>query len=112
MVVEKAIKTMNYQELIPHIVNKIKTQFNPEKIILFGSLVWGNPGEDSDIDLFLIMDSELRRDERARKVQKLFSDRKFPLDIIVYTPLEIEDSIKRGNPFIKEILSKGSVVYG
>jgi len=103
---------MNNQELIPHIVNKIKTQFNPKKIILFGSLVWGNPGEDSDIDLFLIMDSELRRDERARKVQKLFSDRTFPLDIIVYTPLEIENSLKRGNPFIKEILSKGSVVYG
>ena len=112
MAVEEAIKTMNNQEIIPYIVNKIKTQFNPKKIIQFGSLVWGKPGEDSDIDLFIIMDSELRRDERARKVQKLFSDRKFPLDIIVYTPLEIEDIIKRGNPFIKEILSKGSVVYG
>lgn len=104
--------TMTRKKMITEIVKKIKAQFHPQKIILFGAYAWGEPSEDSDIDLFLIMESSLRRDERARQIQKIFSDRTFPLDIIVYTPEEVEKSLKSGNPFIKEILSKGGVLYG
>jgi len=97
--------TKNKQLL--QITDKIKTHFNPQKIIVFGSYAWGKPTEDSDIDIFLIMESNLRRDERARQVQKIFSQRTFPLDVIVYTPEEVEQSLKRGNPFIREILNQG-----
>ena len=100
--------TKNKQLL--QITDKIKTHFNPQKIIVFGSYAWGKPTEDSDIDIFLIMESNLRRDERARQVQKIFSQRTFPLDVIVYTPEEVEQSLKRGNPFIREILNQG-VLY-
>ena len=103
---------MTAQKKINEIVIQIKKQFQPQKIILFGSSAWGSPAEDSDIDLFLIMESNLRRDERARKIQKIFSDRTFPLDIIVYTPEEVEESLERGNSFIEEILSKGIVLHG
>lgn len=103
---------MTAQKKINEIVIQIKKQFQPQKIILFGSSAWGSPAEDSDIDLFLIMESNLRRDERARKIQKIFSDRTFPLDIIVYTPEEVEESLERGNSFIEEILSKGTVLHG
>lgn len=99
-------------KLILSIVDKIKDQFHPLKIILFGSYAWGVPDDDSDIDLFVIMESNLRRDQRSRQIQKIFSERTFPLDIIVYTPEEIKLSIKRGNSFIKEILTRGGVVYG
>ncbi len=84
---------------IVEISDKIKARFHPLKIILFGSYAWGKPTSDSDIDLFLIMDSNLRRDDRAVQVSDLFLDRTFPLDIIVYTPEEVEMSIKRDNPF-------------
>ena len=100
------------KEIVAEIARKIKAHFQPEKIILFGSYAWGKPNEDSDIDLFLVMESTLRRDERARRIQILFPDRTFALDVIVYTPGELERSLKRGNPFIKEILSKGGVLYG
>lgn len=98
---------MSHSDTITEIINKINSQFNPQRIILFGSYAWGKPSEDSDIDLFLIMESDLRRDERARQVQKLFPYRTYPLDIIVYTPQEVMHSLERGNPFIKEILEKG-----
>ena len=100
--------TKNKQLL--QITDKIKTHFNPQKIIVFGSYAWGKPTDDSDIDIFLIMESNLRRDERARQVQKIFSQRSFPLDVIVYTPEEVEQSLKRGNPIIREILNQG-VLY-
>lgn len=99
------------KETIRRLVKKIKTEFQPQKVILFGSYAWGKPTEDSDVDLFLIMESDLRRDERARRIQKLFSDRTFPLDIIVYTPKELEQSLKRGNHFIREIMIKGDVLH-
>ena len=102
----------NKKEIIAEIVDKIKAQFRLQKIILFGSYVWGVPTEDSDIDLFLIMESNLRRDERALQIRKVFPHRIFPLDIIVYTPQEVKQSLERGNPFIKEILSRGNVLYG
>lgn len=103
---------MTRKEIITEIVNKIKTQFRPQKIILFGSYAWGKPTEDSDIDLFLIMESNLRRDERAVQVSDLFPYRLFALDVIVYTPEEIKLSLKRDNPFVKEILTRGRVLYG
>ncbi|MFQ6109811.1 MAG: nucleotidyltransferase domain-containing protein [Candidatus Aminicenantales bacterium] len=99
-------------KMITDIVNKIKLHFRPKKIILFGSYAWGKPNEDSDIDLFVIMESDLRRDERSCMIQKLFSDRTFPLDIIVYTPKEVKESLNRGNPFIEEILTRGALVHG
>ena len=98
---------MTTKEIVSEIVSKIKNQFKPQKIILFGSYAWGNPTEDSDIDLFIIMESSLRRDKRALQVQKMFSQRTFPLDIIVYTPEEVKQSLERGNPFIREILNQG-----
>ena len=34
---------------------QIARQFRPEKIILFGSYAYGEPTEDSDVDLLVIM---------------------------------------------------------
>jgi len=98
---------MAKKTIVTEIIDKIKAQFKPQKIILFGSYAWGKPTDDSDIDLFLIMESNLRRDKRALQVQKAFSQRTFPLDIIVYTPEEVKQSLERGNSFIREILNKG-----
>ena len=103
---------MNQKEMVKEIVEKIKIQFHPQKIILFGSYAWGKPTEGSDIDLFIIMESNLRRDERAVQISDFFPYRLFTLDVIVYTPEELELSLKRGNPFIKEILTKGKVLFG
>lgn len=99
------------RELVTEIANKIKVHFHPQKIILFGSYAWGKPTEDSDVDLFVIMNSTLRRDERAVRISDLFPNRRFPLDVIVYTPKELKLSLKRGNPFTKEIIDKGKVLY-
>jgi predicted nucleotidyltransferase len=103
---------MRNKRLFQTIIKKIRENFNPEKIILFGSYAWGKPSKDSDIDLFIIMNSNVRRDERAFEILKLFPDRFFGLDVIVYTPEEVRLSIKRGNFFIQEILKKGKLLYG
>jgi predicted nucleotidyltransferase len=42
--------------MISEVVAKIVENFRPEKIILFGSQVWGKPKDWSDIDILVIMD--------------------------------------------------------
>jgi predicted nucleotidyltransferase len=42
-------------EIFSEIVDRLVTEFDPERIILFGSHAWGNPDEDSDIDLLVIV---------------------------------------------------------
>ncbi len=36
----------------------IANKFKPEKIIFFGSYAYGNPTEDSDIDMLVVLFSE------------------------------------------------------
>lgn len=103
-------ETIN-ESLIHRITSKIVSDLHPQKIILFGSRAWGKASKDSDIDIFVIADSSLRRDQRSIRISRLFPDRFFPLDVIVYTPDELEVSIKKGNPFVLEILDKGKVLY-
>jgi predicted nucleotidyltransferase len=98
--------------LINSVVNKIVERFAPQKVILFGSRARGEATPDSDLDLFVVMPSNLRRDNRGMEISKLFPDRLFPLDVLVYTPDELEMSQKRNNPFIKDILREGKVLYG
>ena len=52
------------QEMIQDIVQRIVAGYSPQKIILFGSYAYGEPDEDSDIDLLTIKDTNKRPIER------------------------------------------------
>jgi predicted nucleotidyltransferase len=102
-------KTTN--QTIKNIADKIAAEFNPAKIILFGSYEWGAPNEDSDIDLFIIKETVDRRIDRERAVRKIIFGIETPLDILVYTPDEISRRLAFEDPFISEILTKGKTLY-
>jgi len=99
------------RETITDIARKIVERFNPEKIILFGSYAWGKPDRDSDLDLFVIMESTERPIKRAASVRRILIDRYVPMDILVRTPEELKHRIDIGDPFIKKILRDGQVIY-
>jgi len=64
-------------------------------MILVGSHAFGKPDPNSELHLFSIVDSKLRRNQRARKISKLIPHRRFSWDVIVYTPKEVEVSLAR-----------------
>ena len=99
------------KENITDIARKIAESFNPEKIILFGFYAWGKPDRDSDLDLFVIMDSTERPIKRAASLRRVLKDRYVPMDILVRTPEELKHRIDIGDPFIKKILRDGQVIY-
>lgn len=102
------------KELILEITKKIIKEYHPKKIILFGSYAHGHPTEDSDIDLFIIKDTDKAPIDRWMEVKKLLWDmeKDVPISPLVYTEKEVEDRLKIRDFFIKEILKEGKVLYG
>ncbi len=44
--------------IIEEILDQIITHYTPQKVILFGSYAYGQPDEESDIDLLIIKDTD------------------------------------------------------
>ncbi|MEM3563272.1 MAG: nucleotidyltransferase domain-containing protein [Candidatus Jordarchaeaceae archaeon] len=101
------------KKLLWEIVEKLKSEYKPLKIILFGSYAYGNPGEDSDIDLLILKDTGGRRVDRFVEVKRIICDpnRRIPVSALVYTPEELEERLRMGEDFVKEIVEKGIVLY-
>jgi len=99
------------EDKISEIVKKIASGYKPDKIILFGSYASGKPTENSDIDLLVIKDTDSPRPQRTIKVRKMLYGSMVPIDLIVYTPKEIEESKKNSYSFVSEILKTGIVLY-
>lgn len=101
------------RKIILNIVEKIKREYQPEKIILFGSYAYGTPDRDSDIDLLIIKETRDRPIDRRVAVARMVSDPKrlIPFESIVLTPKEVKERLEIGDQFVKEILEKGKVLY-
>ena len=100
--------------ILLNILEKLITDYAPQKVILFGSHAWGQPDHDSDIDLLIIKDTDERRFiDRWVTVHRILSDptRTIGLDTIVLTPHEVTDRQAVGDQFIEQILEKGQVLY-
>lgn len=100
-----------YESKIPEIKEKIVREFQPEKIILFGSYAWGTPTDDSDVDLFIVKKSfEPRRKRQIELRKKLFGSG-VPMDLLVYTPEELNYRLALEDFFFEKIVNKGKVIY-
>jgi len=107
------VKNKKLSKLILEVVDRIKKEYEPEKIILYGSYAYGKPTEDSDIDLFIIKETDKRRVDRFVEVSRLIYEpgRRISVSPMVYTPKEVEERLALGDDFVEEILNKGEVLY-
>ena len=106
----KSQRKKDYQEKLPKIVEALKRGYKPEKIILFGSML--DPEKPSnDIDLFLVKNTKLKRlGDRAGQARKFIPFTDIPMDLIVYTPQEVDNFLGR-SVLLNEVY-KGKVLYG
>ncbi len=84
--------------------------YEPEKIILFGSMARGDADEYSDIDLIVIKDTKQRFVRRLVEITE-FIPLDVGVDVLVYTPKELAAMLAEGNPFIEHALEEGTVLY-
>ena len=102
---------MIHKDKILEIANKIVQGYHPDKIILFGSYAIGNPNENSDVDLLIIKNSDLPRPQRTMEAIKILYGAMVPIDLIVYTQAEIEESKENTCSFVYEVLKTGKTIY-
>ena len=95
---------------LERIVALISQKYSPQKIILFGSLASGKAAEAHDIDLLIIKDTDKNPWQRTREVSSLF-EHSTPVDLLVYTPEEINTRMKLNDFFITDVMTHGKVLY-
>ena len=84
--------------------------YDPEQVILFGSMARGNVGEWSDLDLLIVKETSAAFLERSKEVA-LLCRAPVGVDYLVYTPEELASMIEHRNPFILEALREGRTLY-
>jgi len=91
-----------------HIISDL-TEFDPDKIILFGSYAKGDWDEESDIDIIVVYRTEKKFMDR---LEELYMKWNLPkaLDILAYTPDEFSEMMK-DNFFIKRVVKEGILIY-
>jgi len=96
--------------VIQTFVNQVVRQFRPAKVILFGSYAYGQPTEDSDVDLMLIIPHKGPSAKMATRI-RLACPRTFPMDLIVRSPAEMRRRLAQGDSFLHEVTSRGVVLH-
>lgn len=103
----------NLDETILHtMTDRLIVEFDPGKIILFGSHAWGSPVEDSDVDLYVIVEKSSERSlKRARRALTCLEGMRVPKDILVRTRLEAEKYRFVHASLESQIFEKGRILY-
>lgn len=95
---------------IYELCDRIVKHFQPTKIILFGSYAYGQPTEDSDVDMLVIMPFEGRGAHKSAEIATVTHPR-FAVDLLVRTPEQVKTRLDLGDFFIREIVENGKVLY-
>jgi predicted nucleotidyltransferase len=89
---------------------RIAQEFRPQRIVLFGSYANGEPTDDSDVDLLVVMTFTRRPVRKAIEIRSRVRPQT-PVDVIVRTPAQIAERIAKGDWFMQEIVEKGRTLY-
>ena len=97
-------------EGIRRVTRQVVEQFHPQKVILFGSYAYGQPTEDSDVDLLVVMPTEENPLHTAARISAAV-DHPFPLDLLVIRPSDLVVALQEQNIFETEVVKKGVILY-
>jgi uncharacterized protein len=95
---------------IKQVCERIAERYKPERIILFGSHAYGQPTSESDVDLLVVMDFEGSPIQQAIKISRELG-LVTPLDLLVRTPEQVQERLRIEDPFMREIVQRGKVLY-
>lgn len=106
-------KSEKLAQRLDDVVAKLAAEFNPEKIILFGSFARGDYKKTSTMDLLVIANTDLRFTDRIKRALEVCKGGpKPPIEPLVYTPEEYKAMLEEAQEaFLHDALSEGIVVY-
>jgi len=89
---------------------QISREFDPERIILFGSHARGTADEDSDVDLLVILTFEGKPFRKSLEILNRL-DPPFPVDLLARRPDDTARRYEEYDPLIRDALDHGIVLY-
>jgi predicted nucleotidyltransferase len=105
----KTISSFTRKEVIRRLVD----EFQPERIYLFGSHAWGEPTEDSDMDLMVIVPQSRENPiQRAVRAQRSLLGIKAAVDVLVKTRKEFQRYTSVKASLEAQITRDGKLLYG
>jgi len=106
-----AVQLTSQPECLPEAIRRIADQFDPVRIILFGSWARGDARPDSDLDLLVVLPQV--EDKRHATIQILRALNGLPVskDVVVTTPEEIAARGDTVGFVLRPALREGKVVY-
>jgi predicted nucleotidyltransferase len=96
---------------IDAVVRRIVARVQPEKVILFGSYAKGTPTINSDLDVFVIKQTDVPMANRADDLKPMLANALLPVDVHIYTPEEVEEYGKEQFSFVSSVLKSGRTVF-
>jgi len=99
-------------EMIEEVKNRLINIYQPVTIYLFGSHVWGQPTEDSDLDFLVIVEkSNISQVERARMASDQLWNLMVPYELLVFTQEEFDQGSRSVTTLWHKIKNDGRVLY-
>ena len=80
------------KNIIPKILERIRSECQPTKVILFGSYAHGEPTKDSDIDILIVTDKRLSPWEIYNIRRELLKDFSIPVQLISVSEEEFTET--------------------
>jgi predicted nucleotidyltransferase len=110
-----ATDTMKLSDELQTRIRDALAPLHPETVILFGSYAWGQPTQDSDIDLYVVTQDDFLpatwREKRdiVRAVSKRILDLRtqYAIDLLVHTKPMHRKFVETNSSFAREIMSEG-----
>ena len=92
------------------LARRIVEEFDPEKIILFGSHANGTPKNYSDVDLLVLMPFEGNPFDKATEILERI-EHPFCADVIVREPDDAQRRYREHDSLIRDAFDRGKVLY-
>jgi predicted nucleotidyltransferase len=97
-------------EQIQAYCDAVARDFHPQKIVLFGSYAYGQPTQDSDVDLLVIVPFRGNDAAKAIQIRSRF-DTPFSLDLLARKPEFIAQRLRERDMFIEWVMTRGRIMY-
>jgi len=100
------------QEHLDELVRRIVDAVRPVGIVLFGSAARGAMGQDSDVDILVVMPDGAHRRHTAQYLHTRFFGIPLAIDVIVATCADIRKYRQDKGLIIEGIVEEGITLYG
>ncbi len=100
------------RKIIDQAIKRLVETYQPISIYLFGSYAWGDPTEESDLDLLIIIDHTDQNDyQRPVAGHHALWGLEIPKDLLVYTKNEFEKDSQDVTTLCYKVNKEGVKLY-